>query len=238
MFDDSDPRRTGDYVRRIPGGPGHGEVVLTGVVHDHPASRYRARSLVEAVDPEVLALELPPLAVPLFERYADDERTPPAAGGEMSAAIQAATTDAVVGIDGPTPAFLVRLARTLYREDAALSDVRAVLGGLVSVTRHAVACRLAASRVASRPDRPPVDAPVAPDSGRPDDPERQAADERSHIRRAESVLSAFGGLDAVHLRDVAREAHMAARLAALRREGTVVAVVGVGHLDALAERLE
>lgn len=236
MFDDTDPRTTGDFVRRLSGGGRTGDVVLVGVVHDHPASAYRVRTVVDAADPDVLALELPPLAIPLFERDAADERRPPA-GDEMRAAIRAATTDAVVGIDGPTPAFLWRLARTAYREGAGLATVRALLDGVVSVTRHAVACRLAATFGGFSPARPPARSPVAHACDPTDDPGRQAADEQSHVRRAEAVLGALGGLDHLHVRDVAREAHMAARLAALRDEGTVVAVVGAGHLDAVGERL-
>lgn len=237
MFDDTDPRTTGDFVRRLAGDGGTGDVILTGVVHDHPASAYRVRTVVRATDPDLLALELPPLAVPLFERDAAEERRPPA-GDEMRAAIRAATTDAVVGIDGPTPAFLWRLARTAYREDAGLATVRALLAGVVSVTKHAVACRLAATLGGSSPVRPPARSPVALECDPGDDPQRQADDERSHVRRAEAVLGALGGLDALHLRDVAREAHMAARLDGLRHVGTVVAVVGAGHLDAVVERLD
>jgi hypothetical protein len=39
------------------------------------------------------------MSVPLFEQYAETDRTPPVFGGEMSAAIQAAAPDTTVGID-------------------------------------------------------------------------------------------------------------------------------------------
>lgn len=238
MFDDDDPRTTGEYVRRVPGDVNAGDVVVTGVVHNHPASTYRVRAVVGAVDPAVLALELPPIAVPLFERHAAAGETPPPAGGEMSAAIQAASTDAVVGIDGPSPAFLWRLARTLYREDIDRSVIRPLVRGLVSVTRHAVACRLAAS-VGPRARRwLPVDTANEYGCEGSDDPGRQAADERTQIRRAAVVSNVFGEPSAVSIRDVAREEHMADRLATLRQNGPVVAVVGLGHLDGVAGRLE
>ena len=237
MFDERDPRTNGDYVRRVPGEAGDGDVIVTGVVHDHPASMYRVRSVVEGTDPDVLALELPPLAVPLFERYAD-ERGVPTSGDEMSVAIRAATTDSIEGIDGPSPAFLRRLAWNLLRNDPPLSTVRNVLRGLLSVSKHAVACRIAASFDEPAATRLAGNSPVEHEVGRDDDPERQAADERTQIRRAKSVLSTFGKSTPVQLRDQTREAHMAARLESLRRKGTVVAVVGVDHLEPLVERLQ
>lgn len=238
MFDDNDPRLTDEYVRQLPGHEGSGAVVLTGVVHDHPASAYRVQTIVDAVEPAVLALELPPLAVPLYRRYADDTRTPPDAGGEMSAAIQAASTDTVVGIDGPSRPFLWRLARTLHREDIEPSSVRPLLRGLGSVSIHAVACWLAAGLGRRAPRWLPVDDPVRHDCDPHDTPGQQAADERAQIRRAETVSTVFGQPGAVAIRDDTREAHMADQLATLRQKGTVVAVVGMGHLDPVAERLE
>jgi pheromone shutdown protein TraB len=237
MFDESDPRITEDYVRRFPGTEGDHDLVVTGTVHDHPASKHRVRSIVEAVDPDVLALELPPLAVPLFEQYAA-EQSPPADGGEMSVAIDAASTETVVGVDGPTPGFVGRLVRNLYREEADLATARTVLESFASVSRHALACRIAAAF--DNPDflRDAVDSSVAHESSEDDTPRHQAEDERVQIRQARSVLSAFGKPSSEHIRDDTREAHMADRLAGLRREGAVVAVVGMGHLDPLADRLD
>lgn len=237
MLDEDDPRTTGEHVRRFPGTGDDGDVTLVGVVHDHPASKYRIRSVTDAIDPAILALELPPLAVPLFERYADDADTPPAAGGEMSAAIQAASPDTVVGIDGPTPAFLRRLVGDVYRSDVGLSTVWRLCSGLASVTRHAIACRFAATVDASTTLRSSVDSTVDHDCTWSDPHNQQATDERVQIRRARSVQNVFGESAAVRLRDSAREAHMADRLSSLRRQGTVVAIVGVGHLDPLAERV-
>lgn len=237
MLDDGDPRTTGDHVRRCPGNGDAGDVIVAGVVHGHPASTYRVRSVVDAADPDVLALELPPMAVPLYERYAEEGHTPPASGGEMSAAIQASTPCTVVGIDGPTPTFLWRLAGDAYRSDAGLPTVRQLASGVVSVTRHAIACRLAATVDGSSAVRSAVDASEDYDCDWSDPARQQAADERAQVRRTSAAQNVFGESTAVRLRDATREAHMADRLSALRREGTAVAIVGVGHLDPLAERL-
>jgi len=236
MFDRHDPRTDGTHVRRLPGGDGVGDVLLAGVVHDHPASAHRVRSLVETIDPDVLALELPPLAVPLFERYAG-EGSVPASGEEMSVGVRAASTDDVVGIDGPSLWFLARLARTLLGGDASLSTARTVLSSVLSVSKHAVACRAAALFDAPTAARLAVDEPVEHDVDEHDDPERQAADEQTQVRRARAVLSAFGKAEPVQVRDETREAHMADRLASLRERGDVVAVVGVDHLDGLVAHL-
>ena len=236
MFDRDDPRTDGSHVRRLPGGDDTGDVFLAGVVHDHPASAHRVRSLVEATAPDVLALELPPLAVPLFERYAGAGSVP-VAGEEMSVGIRAADAAAVVGIDGPSRGFLGRLVRNLRERGASLSTVRTVAASVLSVSRHAVACRVAALLDAPTALRLAVDAPVEHDVDEHATPERQAADEQTQIRRARAVLGAFGKAEPVQVRDETREAHMADRLASLRQRGDVVAVVGVDHLDGLVAHL-
>ena len=236
MTGDADPRLNEEFYRELPGRDGREDVVLVGVVHDHPASAYRVRSIVESVDPDVLGVELPPVAVPLYERYADVVETPPAFGGELSAAIQAANGE-VVGIDGPSLRFLLRLGRTLYREDASTSTVAKVLKSVEAVTRNAIACRTAATRMAWTGRQFRVGSPVDHDCDWSDDPREQARDEREQFRQARAVASVLGTPEAVRLRETIREDHMAARLATLRRESTVAAVVGLGHLDPLAERL-
>lgn len=237
-----DPRVTGDHLRRLSGGSHRGDLFLVGVVHDHPASTYRVRSVVGRVDPAVVALELPPLAVALFEQYAADADAtgrgrPPRFGGEMSAAVEAADGARVAGIDGPARGFLRELVGSLRREGASWATVRRTGRRVASITRHAVACRLAASLNAHTSLRIEVDAPTPHDAAWADPPERQADDEQSHVRRAASVLSAFQTAPASRCCDRAREAHMAARLEALRGEGDVVAVVGIGHLESVAGRL-
>lgn len=232
-----DPRTTGEHVRRLSGeGETEGAVTLVGVVHNHPASAFRVRTVVEAADPDVLALELPPLAIPLYEQYADDERTPPPFGGEMSAAVQAASTDRVVGIDGPTPGFAGLLLRNLVGDGASRSTARSVLRSLAAVTRHALVCRLAGALAARTGLRLEVDSPVTHDAHWTDDPRDQAGDERAQIRRARTIEEVFEQSDTTRVRDVTREEQMANRLAAHRREGDVVAVVGVAHLDPVARR--
>ncbi|WP_336133575.1 hypothetical protein [Natronomonas amylolytica] len=234
---DSDPRVTGEYVREVP--RESGTLTLVGVVHDHPASVYRVQQVVEGIDPEVLALELPPMSVPLFEQYAETDRTPPVFGGEMSAAIQAAAPETAVGIDRPTGGFFRSLGRKLLRERPSPATVRNVVSSAASTTKHAVLCRLAAAVAARTSIRLEVDAPVPHDIDREAAPEDQATDEHEQIQRSRSFMAAFRTASrsrASRLADAAREEEMAARLSE-HREGDVVAVVGIDHLDSLAERL-
>lgn len=244
---DGDPRLSGDRVRTVvPRGTSRtdvdaaqsaGTVTLVGVVHEHPASVHRVRTVVDRRDPAVLALELPPAAIRLYVDYAADDGTSPAYGGEMSAAIQAASTDRVVGIDGPSTAFLGRLAATLVRERPDRDAVRGILGGLAAATKEAAACAVVGA-VASRTSIDlAVGRPVAHACGHHDDADTQAADEDRQIRRARAVMDAIAPSGAARYRDAVREAHMATRLESLRRGSDVVAVVGYGHLDAVAERL-
>ncbi|MBV0924089.1 hypothetical protein KTS45_07710 [Halomicroarcula limicola] len=233
--DVTDPRLREECLERIPGATS--DVLLVGVVHDHPASTYRIRTVLDREAPATLALELPPLAVPLFEQHAADERTPPPFGGEMSAAIQAADAARVVGIDGPTPTFLRHLVGCLYRERATLSAVCDTVRALRSATREAATCRVAAAVAARTGLRVAVDAPATYDVGSDDEPDRQATDERERIRAANSMLSAFEPPTAAAVRTAARERHMAERLASLRTAGDVVAVVGMAHLEGVRECL-
>lgn len=46
---ESDPRVTGDYIRQVSGDAG--TVTLVRVVHDHPASTYRVREVIDELDP-------------------------------------------------------------------------------------------------------------------------------------------------------------------------------------------
>ncbi|WP_435099640.1 hypothetical protein [Halorubrum sp. N11] len=234
---DSDPRVTGEYVRQI---PGNVEITLVGVVHDHPASTYRVRQAVTELDPDVLALELPPISIPLFEQYASTDRCPPVFGGEMSAAIQAADTATVVGIDRPTAGFFRRLGRTLLRERPSLQTVRNVVSDAFKTTKHAVTCRAAAAVGERASIRVEVDSPVAHDIDWADAPDDQARDERTRIRRSNSFMRAFRTASrsrASQLEDAAREEEMVDQLVRLRDAGDIVAVVGISHLDAVAEQL-
>ena len=236
---DSDPRVTGEYVRQV--SDDHGTLTLVGVVHDHPASIYRVRQVIEGVDPEVLALELPPISLPLFEQYAATNQTPPAFGGEMSAAIQAADPDTAVGIDRPTGGFFRQLGRNLLRERPSLETARNVVSNAVGTTKHALLCRAAAAVGARTSVRLEVDSPIPHDIAWTDAPDDQARDEHEQVRRSRSFINAFRTASrsrASRLEDDAREAAMASRLAELRADGPVVAVVGIDHLDSLVERLD
>jgi hypothetical protein len=238
-LDLDDPRLNDAYLRVCPGGPEEGTVVLVGVVHDHPSSQYRAQRVLEAFEPTTLALELPPLALPLFEEYATESSTPPACGGEMSAAIQVDAADRTVGIDGPTLDFAGRLTRTLLAEGAALPTMLSSARALASVTKHAAVCRLAATLSRTLSVRIEVDAAEAGyETDWEDPPETQAADERRQVRKAQFILQAFGSSRAGALRSATREEHMADRLEDLRTDGDVVAVVGIDHLDPLVDLLE
>ncbi len=239
--DDRDPRMTGKYVRRVPKKNGIGGMLtLVGVVHDHPASTYRVRRTTESLDTDILALEIPPIAIPLFEQYARSDQSPPAFGGEMSAAIQAAGTDTTVGIDRPTWGFFRKLVWNLLRKRPPLATIRSVLSNVASVTKHAVVCRLAATVAARTPVRLEVDFPVAHDTDWRDTPEEQALDEREQVRQSRAFMNAFQTANSVRasrFEDETREEYMADRLFELRENGDTVAVVGIDHLDSLTERL-
>lgn len=207
------------------------------MVHDHPASLHRVQTVVESVGPAILALELPPLAVPLAVQQADGEQTPPAMGGEMSAAVQAADTDRIVGIDGPSVGFCRLLAGELYRERASLSTLRETADAVRKVVGTALYRRVAASVTDRTALHVAVDTPTVYGADRADDPHRQAADERDRMETAASMLQAFTPPPSDVIRRRTRERYMADRLATLQRDGDVVAVVGQAHLDAVERRL-
>ncbi len=234
--DETDPRCDEEFVRRV-SDPNRGTVTVVGVVHDHPSSVHRVRRLVDDVRPSVLALEVPSLAVSLYEQYASVDRTPPPFGGEMSAAIQAADGARVEGVDGPTPRFVWRLGRRLLAERASLSTVQSVVTSLGHAGRRAVVCRAAATLAGWTGVRLEVDAPVDHDVDAAAPPSEQASDERDQVRRARAVLDVFEPSRATRFRDATREAYMTDRVDHLRKTGDVLAVVGVHHLDALVEGL-
>lgn len=236
---DSDPRVTGEYIRQV--SDDHAALTIVGVVHDHPASTYRVRHVIDGLDPEVLALELPPISLPLFEQYATTDQTPPPFGGEMSAAIQAAAADIAVGIDRPTGGFFRRLGQTLFRERPSLETGKNVVSNVIETTKHALLCRAAATVGARTSIRLEVDSPITYDIAQTDSPANQARNERKQIRRSRSFMNAFQTANrsrASRIEDDAREAAMAARLAELRGDRDIVAVIGIDHLDSVTERLD
>lgn len=254
-----DPRLDDDYWRVVPADDDRGAVVLVGVVHDHPSSAHRVASVVGEAAPDAVALELPRLAVPYFrKRTAAAARADPAVGDgrtgaegdvvadggraadapangagvdEMTAAIDAAADADVVGVD----TFAWRFFRSFVRRASAggvtLSAVSEALGGVGRVLRRALSVRFGNGD--GRPDGGGTAYAVDGE----DDPTDQAAHERSHVSRSRSLLGALERPAGDVLFDETREATMAANVDALRASGTVVAVVGMAHLDAVADRL-
>lgn len=234
----ADPRIESDHLRLLPGEGDAGDIVLVGAVHDHPASVFRAKDIVERLDPAVVAVELPGLAVPLFERYARALTETPNRGGEMSSALGATETGRGVGIDTLGPGFLLALGGRIRRDRASRSTIRQVASDVLEVGRHALACRLAALD-----DRFEIEGNgwlTGFDHDVPEGatPAVQADHERRHLSRSQSFLRAVKRPHANRLVDETREEVMASNLDALRNPGTVVAVVGFDHLDSIAALLE
>ncbi len=233
-----DPRITGRFSRRLPGASAN--LTLLGVVHDHPASVGRVERVLESTDSDVLALELPPAAVPLYRAYArdGDPDESPRFGGEMSAAIRAAPDADVVGIDAPNWSFLRRLVTRLVADRVRPSTARRVVSSLGGATREALACRIAATLTHATSTTVVRDDPIEYDCSHDDPPAEQAAHERAHVATVQALL---GSVDtdgtALAYRDETRERCMIERLESLRTRGDVVAVVGIDHLEALEAAL-
>lgn len=228
---DTDPRLDGAYVRLVDDAPG--PVVLLGVVHDHPASVARVRVVVDAVDPGAVAVEAPGVLTPAFTDI--DE-----AGGEMTAAAEAAAADAaVVGVDAPGRGTLRSLASVVADERPDAGTVASALTDLGRLGAHAVRGRLQAAGVPARwlggafERTQSYDCP--PDAG----PAEQASHEASRVSRSTSLLRAFDPPPATRVLDAVRERQMGGRLADLAAggDGVVVAVVGFSHLDAVENEL-
>lgn len=235
--EEADPRMTEATIRGFPRTTDLGTLVLVGVVHDHPASVARVATLLDRFTPETLALELPPLSIPLFRQYARDEYTPPCLGGEMSAAIQSVESGAVVGIDAPNRRYVRELLRTLGGDDEARAVTRPVLRDLGRSVLHALTCRLGAVVAASTPLTPRLYRHIPYRVSMLDPPDEQAAHERSHVAQFDAFVGSVDTPPETALVDRIREAVMAERIERLRRDGDVVCVVGMSHLDALERRL-
>ncbi|SHH02223.1 hypothetical protein [Halobaculum gomorrense] len=231
--EDADPRIDPSLVRCLRGTDGTGSVLLIGVVHDHPASVFRVSSLLESFPPDVLAVELPPLSVPLFCRYARDSHVPPRLGGEMSAAIDAADAARVVGIDAPNSSYLRALIDRLRTDGEARTLARAMLTDFVRGLAQAAACRLGAVVAALTPYVPRVYAHIRYDVTLLDDPETQADHERRHLAQHRAFVGVVDPPPETAIVDRIREDVMAARIAALRDDGDIAVVVGMHHLDEL-----
>lgn len=231
-----DPRVDRAYIRCIDGLGTLGAVVLVGVVHDHPASEFRVRRVVEHLSPDILALELPPLAINLFTIYADDTEVPPQLGGEMSTAIQA-TTASVVGIDAPNRLYLRRLLDRLRDSPIERRLQRFLLTDLIRSSGHALLTRLGAFLGSLSSITPVLYEPIRYDSSPFDDPASQAGHEAAHLDKRASFLRAIDAPPGIDLIDNLRETAMVERIQQLRLEGDVLVVLGMEHLDPVAEDL-
>lgn len=228
LEDADDPRLSGEYVRIV-----DDDVVLVGVVHDHPSSIFRSRAVVEAIDPATVALEIPDGLVPLFRQYAADDSE---SGGEMVAAIGAADGE-VVGIDLPDRGSLRELAGRLRREDISLGAKARAAATAARLYAHTIRGRLVAAGVPSRWLGRDPGAIRSYDCSSADAPARQAEHESVHVSRSRSLSRAFVPPETTRVLDAAREAAMVERIDELRREGSVVAVLGYDHVDAVADEL-
>jgi len=207
-----DPRLSERYVRLV-----GDEVVLVGVVHDHPASIFRSRAVIDAIDPATVALEIPNGLMPLFRQYAAD--------GE------------VVGIDLPDRGSLRTLAGRLRRADISLGGKARAVATAARLYAHTLRGRLVAAGVPSEWLGRDPGATRSYDCSDTDPAPRQAEHESVHISRSRSLSRAFVPPETTRVLDAAREAAMVERLEELRKEGRVVAVLGYDHVDAVADEL-
>jgi hypothetical protein len=204
-----------------------GDILLVGVLHDHPASIARVETVIDAVEPETVALEVPPLALPYYSQCAGAGAI---AGGERSAASAAAPTATPVGIDLPSLSGLPELGRQLL-DSTSLATAKRLVSRFTSVLAEVGRCRVAAVRG----NLTAGDQPIEYDCE--GSPRAQAEHELSSLRQSERVFAAMERSGAMVAFDALQERHMAKRLTALESSGGVVAVVGYAHLDVIAERL-
>lgn len=230
---DSDPRVSDEYVR-LTGTADH-PVVLVGVVHDHPASSHRVRAVIDAVAPDTVALELPSIMVPVLEAASKDADP---VGGEMTAAIEAAESTPVVGIDLPGRGAGRALVTELRRRDASWRTVGRSLRVMGRLVAHSVLGRLAHAGVPGTPSLADLEFGHEYDLPANAAPREQAEHEAAHLRRSTTLLRAFEPPRATRILDAVRERQMAGRLRSLGERGSVVAVVGYSHLSGIERGLE
>lgn len=219
-----DPRIEPDHLRVFDADDRR--ILLVGAVHDHPASVARVRRVVRSIDPATVAVELPPLALPLFADGSDSE---------MSVAL-AATDAEGIAIDSLGPSFVRSLWREIRTESPDSDTIRQIAANAVAVCRNALSCRLASivdgDRFSTRV-RTPAEYDLAADAT----PSRQADHEQRHLSRSFSILRTLERPLADEIVDAARERTMARRLSTLDGSGSVVAVVGFEHLDGISDGL-
>lgn len=234
-----DPRINADQLRLFDG-PDGGPLLVVGCVHDHPASVYRVRALVEALRPDVVGVELPGLAVPLFERVGRDDGGDLPGGGEMSEALAAGADVGArrVGIDTLDTGFARSLAREIRRESPSPATLKRVLGSVTNVSGHALSCRLSAALGRFGTASPVSKRAYDHDVDHSASPTTLADDERRQLTRSLSVLRALEQPVANEVVDTAREKTMVENLTSLQTDGSVVAVVGFDHLSGITDLLE
>lgn len=232
LVETSDPRLDRRYIWCHEGTADLGSVLLVGVVHDHPASEYRVRRVLELGSPDILALELPPLAVELFRLYARDPEVPPQLGGEMSIAIQG-TDASVVGIDAPNRQYLSLLVKRWLTRSIPTDLLLPTLKDFLLSSTHAVTARLGASVGSFMPAPPRLYDPIRYECSQFDPADSQASHEADHLSMRESFVNAVKLPPSLVLIDDLREESMIQRIRQLRRNGDIMVVLGMEHLDSV-----
>jgi hypothetical protein len=235
-----DPRVSEQFLSIVPGEEQTHETIIVGTVHDHPASAYRTRTVVSHVDPDFVAIEIPPVAVPLFEKTAESDHPPlPVGGSEMSAALAGNTGGNAVGLDSFGTSFFGHFLSEAYRTDTVSpADTWRALGAVRRVQKEAVLCRASAKTGRLRGWIENALVSFEYDVTADDPPLDQARDEQEHVSKNRSLLEAVDRPASEELLDSARERNMSAQLSSLRRAGTVVAVVGFDHHEPITKRLD
>lgn len=237
-FDAEDPRLSPESVRYLPATDERGYVVIVGVVHDHPASVFRVEQLVEQLQPDVVAVELPQLVLPLFRAFAAEGNAAENLGKEMSIALERAGGAEQVGIDAPSVRYTRRLLTHLARREVSWGVRRRVIKDLLLSYVQAFSIVIAALVGVVTGIRLRAQTPIEHGSTRADTPIEQARAEQDHLASRRAFLRAIEVPTTTRVIDTVRERVMAERLAELRRTGDVVAVIGFEHLDPVFERLE
>lgn len=232
-----DPRLDDRWFVSLTGNESAGSLVLVGAVHDHPSTVHRVAETAAGLSPDVVALEVSSLAVPLFERaakQADDRHE----YGEVTAAIRACDDARVAGVDAPSTEWCTAYGASLVADRPSARSAVGVLRGAASIGRHAARYRLAAAAGRLPGVDPTPDPPETFAVDERDSVAAQARDERRQLSRSRSLLAAADLPPALERLDDLRETAIASRLAGLRAEGDVLAVLGQSHVEPVARRLD
>lgn len=230
---DSDPRVREDYLRHIT--TTNQSIVLVGVVHDHPASIHRVEAIIDALDPGAVAVELPDLLIPSFTAALEAGTS---VGGEMSAAIRAADSTPIHGIDVPSWGLASAVIAAISTHEPNLSTIGRTLRSVGKMVGHTALGRLAHAGVPGMPSVRDLEHSQVYEIPEESTSRMQADHEAAHLGRSTTLLRAFEPPPATQLMDAIRERHMADRLGSVRHEKPVVAVVGYSHLDGIVDALQ